>query len=66
MNQRKKLFKKQIKKNYDLQTSPYYAASRLWIDQIIHPLDTRKYISVGIEASNNNKLREFKTGVFQT
>ena len=63
---KKKTLKKQIKKNYDLQTSPYYAASRLWIDQIIHPLDTRKYISVGIEASNNNKLREFKTGVFQT
>ena len=63
---KKKTLKKEIKKNYDLQTSPYYAASRLWIDQIIHPLDTRKYISVGIEASNNNKLREFKTGVFQT
>ena len=61
----KKTLKKQIIKNYDLQTSPYYAASRLWIDQIIHPLDTRKYISVGIEASNNNKLRNLKLVFFR-
>ena len=46
--------------------TPYYAASRMWIDEIISPIDTRKYISMGIEASNNNTKGEFKTGVIQT
>ena len=58
--------KKTIKDNYNKQTSPYYAASRLWIDQIINPLDTRKFLSTGIEISNNNPIKEFKTGVIQT
>jgi len=58
--------KKTIKDNYNKQTSPYYAASRLWVDQIINPLDTRKFLSTGIEISNNNPIKEFKTGVIQT
>ena len=61
-----KELKKQISENYENQTSPYYAAARLWIDEIIHPLDTRKYISTGIQASNNIYPKEFKTGVIQT
>ena len=63
---KEKAIKKQIKDNYDQQTSPYYAASRLWVDQIINPLDTRKFLSIGIEASNNSPIKEFKTGVIQT
>lgn len=58
--------KKKIIDNYNKQTSPYYAASRLWIDEIINPLDTRKYISTAIEASNNCPIKEFKTGLIQT
>jgi len=58
--------KKKIIDNYNKQTSPYYAASRLWIDEIINPLDTRKYISTAIEASNNCPIKEFKTGIIQT
>jgi acetyl-CoA carboxylase carboxyltransferase component len=51
---------------YDAQTSPYYAAARLWVDAIIDPVDTRKVISEGIAAANNNpEVRELKTGVFQ-
>ena len=61
-----KSLKKKIKENYNKQTSPYYAASRLWVDQIINPLDTRKFLSIGIEASNNSSIKEFKTGVIQT
>jgi len=61
-----KSLEKKIKENYNNQTSPYYAASRLWIDQIINPLDTRKVLSIGIEASNNSSIKEFKTGVIQT
>ena len=56
-----------IKKKYDTQTKPYYAASRLWLDAIIDPKDTRKWISLGIEAANNNSIIEdYKTGVLQT
>jgi 3-methylcrotonyl-CoA carboxylase beta subunit len=56
-----------IKKKYDAQIKPYYAASRLWLDAIIDPKDTRKWISIGIEAANNNPIIEdYKTGVIQT
>jgi acetyl-CoA carboxylase carboxyltransferase component len=56
-----------IKNKYDSQIKPYYAASRLWLDAIIDPKDTRKWISIGIEAANNNPITEdYKTGVLQT
>ena len=51
---------------YDHQTSPYYAASRLWVDAIIDPRDTRKVISMGIEAANNSPITEtYNPGVIQ-
>ena len=56
-----------IKSKYDNQTSPYYAAARLWVDAIINPIDTRKWISMGIDAANHNsKIEPYKTGVIQT
>ncbi len=55
-----------IKERYDEQTSPYYAAARLWVDAIIDPLDTRNIISAGIEAANNAPVEKFNVGVFQT
>jgi acetyl-CoA carboxylase carboxyltransferase component len=56
----------EIKSKYDKQTSPYYAAARLWVDAIIDPSDTRKMISEGINAANHNpEIAELKTGVFQ-
>ncbi|HVM89720.1 MAG TPA: carboxyl transferase domain-containing protein [Puia sp.] len=56
----------EIKERYDKQTTPYYAASRLWIDAIIDPMDTRKVIAEGLKAaSNNTDIKEFKTGVIQ-
>ncbi|CAM4331040.1 acyl-CoA carboxylase subunit beta [Zobellia nedashkovskayae] len=59
------LFNK-IKKRYDDQVSPYYAASRLWTDAIINPLDTRKWISMGIEAANHAPIeKDFNLGVIQ-
>ena len=63
--EREKLLKS-IQKKYANQMSPYYAASRMWIDGIIHPLDTRKYISIGIEIANKNIKKDFKLGVIQT
>ncbi len=60
-----KLFN-EIKSSYDRQTSVYYAAARLWVDDIIDPADTRKLISEGISASNHNPFSaDFKIGVFQ-
>lgn len=57
----------QIKDRYDSQTSPYYAASRLWIDAIIDPTDTRKVISIGIEMANHKKAEKpYNVGVIQT
>ena len=56
----------EIKGRYDDQTSPYYAAARLWVDAIIDPLDTRQVISIGIEAANNAEVERFNPGVIQT
>lgn len=56
----------EIKEKYVRQTTPYYAAARLWVDELIDPLDTRKVIAEGIAAANNQPLMaEFKLGVFQ-
>lgn len=61
----KELFDK-IKARYDEQVSPYYAASRLWTDAIINPLDTRTWISMGIEAANHAPIeKKFNLGVIQ-
>ncbi len=58
---------KKITDRYVSQTSPYYAASRLWIDAIIDPLETRKWISMGIEAANHAPItKEYNVGVIQT
>ncbi len=54
-----------IMNRYEEQTTPYYAAARLWVDEIIDPADTRMLISEGIAAANHAPLQEFKTGVFQ-
>lgn len=60
------LFNK-IKDRYDTQTTPYYAASRLWLDAIIDPLETRKVISMGIEMANHAPItKAYNVGVLQT
>lgn len=56
---------KEIKDKYDKTTSAYYAAARLWVDAIIDPLETRKWISQGIEAANNAPIEKFNVGVLQ-
>lgn len=61
----KKLLDK-ITQKYNEQTSAYYAAARLWVDEIIDPADTRKVISEGIRAANQSPItKEWKSGVFQ-
>lgn len=57
---------KKITARYDEQTTPYYAASRLWVDAIIDPLDTRRVISEGIQAANNAPVEKFNPGIIQT
>ena len=55
----------EIKNRYDEQTTPYYAAARLWVDAIIDPVETRKVISLGIQAANNGEVKPFNVGVIQ-
>jgi acetyl-CoA carboxylase carboxyltransferase component len=56
----------EIKGRYDRQTTPYYAAARLWVDAIIDPADTRKVIAEGLKAAaHNTELPAFNTGVIQ-
>ncbi len=57
----------EVKSKYDKQTEPLYAAARLWVDNIIDPLDTRKWISIGIEAANHSPIeKQYNVGVIQT
>ncbi|MCD6012727.1 MAG: methylcrotonyl-CoA carboxylase carboxyl transferase subunit [Flavipsychrobacter sp.] len=57
---------KVITDRYETQTTPYYAAARLWVDEIIDPAQTRSVISEGINAANHSQVnKEFKMGVFQ-
>ena len=57
----------EITASYNEQMSPYYAASRMWVDGIIDPLKTREVISKGIEAANHAPITEqFNVGLIQT
>jgi 3-methylcrotonyl-CoA carboxylase beta subunit len=57
----------EISDKYNEELSPYYAAARLWVDGVIDPLDTRRIISLGIEAANHSPITErFNVGVIQT
>ena len=63
--QEKEIFDR-IKNKYDTQISPYYAAARLWTDAIINPLETRTWISMGIEAANHSPIKkDFNLGIIQ-
>jgi len=65
--QKEKQLLDEITDRYNEQTSPYYAAARLWVDGIIDPLETRKVISLGIEAANQSPITtKFNVGVIQT
>ena len=56
----------QIKTRYDQQISPYYSAARIWTDAIINPLETRTWISMGIEAANHSPIdKKFNMGLLQ-
>ena len=65
--EKKKELLKQITDHYNSHTTPYYAASQLWVDKIIDPFDTRQIISSGIEAANHAPItKPFNVGVIQT
>ena len=57
---------KEITDKYNEELSPYYAASRLWVDGIIDPRETRRVISTGIDAANHAPVEKFNVGVIQT
>ena len=56
----------EIRERYERQTTPYYAASRLWVDAIIDPRMTREWISIGIEMADHGVVENFNPGVLQT
>ena len=60
-----KLFE-EIKSRYDKQTTPYYAASRLWIDAIIDPRKTREFLSLGVDMADHGIVEKFNPGILQT
>ena len=60
------LLLKEITDKYNEQLSPYYAASRLWVDGVIDPMETRKVIAMGIESANHAPVEKFNVGVIQT
>jgi len=63
----KEILLKDIASQYTAQLSPYYAAGRLWVDGVIDPAETRKIISLGIAAANNNAdIPRYNVGVIQT
>ena len=63
----KKKLLDEITRSYEEKSNPLYAAARLWIDEIIDPVLTREYISMAIEAADNNpEMGTFNTGVIQT
>ena len=56
-----------IQNRYNKQISPFYAASRLWTDEIINPAETRKWISMGIEMANHKPIKKrYNVGAIQT
>lgn len=55
-----------ITDKYTSTISPYYAAARLWVDAVIDPIETRKWISMGIEAADHAPVERFNVGVLQT
>jgi acetyl-CoA carboxylase carboxyltransferase component len=64
--EKEKALLSEITDKYEKQTTPYYAAARLWVDEIIDPLETRSVISEGLNAANHSQVeKEFKMGVFQ-
>ena len=64
-NTEKAIFEK-IKSKYEEETSAYYAASRLWVDSIIDPRETREFISRSLDACSETPIEKFNVGVIQT
>ena len=64
-SEQEELFEK-ISSKYERETSPYYAASRLWVDEIIDPAETRKIISRCLEVADGAPIEKFNVGVIQT
>ena len=65
-DEEKKELLDKINEKYSQTISPYYATARLWVDSVIDPLETRKWVSMGIEAANHAPVEKFNVGVLQT
>jgi 3-methylcrotonyl-CoA carboxylase beta subunit len=58
-------FEAPILETYEREGNPYFATARLWDDGIIDPLDTRRVLSLGIEAALHAPIPETRFGVFR-
>jgi acetyl-CoA carboxylase carboxyltransferase component len=58
-------FEAPILQTYEREGSPYFATARLWDDGIIDPLDTRRVLSIGLEAALHAPIPDTKFGVFR-
>jgi acetyl-CoA carboxylase carboxyltransferase component len=58
-------FEAPVLERYEAEGNPYYATARLWDDGIIDPLDTRRVLSMGIEAALQAPIPETRYGVFR-
>jgi 3-methylcrotonyl-CoA carboxylase beta subunit len=58
-------FEAPILESYEREGNPYFATARLWDDGIIDPLDTRRVLSMGIEAAVHAPIPDTKFGVFR-
>jgi acetyl-CoA carboxylase carboxyltransferase component len=61
-----KILLEKITKKYNDQTTAVHAAAHLWVDAIIDPLETRNWLSMGLEAANHAPIKPFSVGVIQT
>jgi acetyl-CoA carboxylase carboxyltransferase component len=60
-------FYKEVREKYERETDPLYAASRLWIDALLDPRETRRFLSFALEAAaHRTDIEPLRTGVFQT
>ncbi|UXP31946.1 acyl-CoA carboxylase subunit beta [Reichenbachiella agarivorans] len=62
----KEIFLREITEKYNEQLKPLYAAARLWVDGVVDPLETRRIVSMGIEAADHAPVDKFNVGVIQT
>ena len=58
-------FKQPIRDHYATHSTPVHAASRLWVDSVIDPVDTRQWLALGLALAHNGPRESTRFGVFR-